>query len=68
MANGLLAQRRVAQLLGLPFVDPTQWFCTDGQCPVFLGNTLVPHTEAHISGNSALITTPLLYDALFAKR
>ena len=61
-------QRSLLQQSNWHFVNPMPWFCVDGQCPLYLGNTIAAAAPFHISREAALITAPLLYDALFVKK
>jgi hypothetical protein len=68
--DNILAMRLQSTLLSLVKVsvtNPTPWFCIEGVCPSFIGN-ISAAGGGHTSRDAALLTTPLLYDASFAKK
>jgi peptidoglycan/LPS O-acetylase OafA/YrhL len=52
-------QRRLlheeAARAGIGTIDPTDWFCLDGTCPVIVGNTMVYRDTSHVSGEYAAL-------------
>ena len=61
-------QRELLSGADINLVDTLPWFCVDGQCPIFLGDTIAAAAPFHISRDVALLTAPLLYDALFGNK
>ncbi|MGH8794244.1 MAG: acyltransferase family protein [Stackebrandtia sp.] len=49
---------------GVHVVDPTQWFCVEGECPVIVENMLVFRDRHHITTDYARLISPLLEDEL----
>ena len=59
-----VAERRavaaMAETAGATVVDPTPWFCADGNCPVIVGNILVYKDTSHVTTPYVSLVTPLL--------
>lgn len=60
------AEFSAAQNYAFTFVDTTEWFCTDDNCPAIVGNILVLRDETHITAPMALYLQPLVDAALSA--
>lgn len=64
MAN---AQRAAVEDLGGIWIDDRAWFCADsGQCPAFVGSTLMKKDKAHITAEYAVLIAPAMREALTA--
>jgi peptidoglycan/LPS O-acetylase OafA/YrhL len=42
------------------FIDPTSWFCADGQCPSVVGNYLVYRDQSHVTASYMKFLVPEL--------
>ncbi len=62
----IAAEYAAAQAHSFTFVDTTEWFCTDDNCPVIVGNILVLRDETHITAPMALYLQPLVDAAIAA--
>ena len=62
-ASVIAAIRRVTTELGVGFIDPTRWLCSDHRCPTVVGDMLAYRDGHHLTSSFALWLTPLL-DAL----
>ncbi len=51
---------RTVKAQGVQVVDPTPWFCVDGNCPSVVGNLLVWRDDDHITTRYATMLAPLL--------
>ncbi|MFD0481203.1 acyltransferase family protein [Kineococcus sp. GCM10028916] len=58
------AVRDAATRAAAVVVDPTPRLCTDGECPVVLGDTLVYRDESHLSATMARLLVPLITEAV----
>ncbi|GAB3464664.1 SGNH hydrolase domain-containing protein [Kineococcus endophyticus] len=47
------AVERAAADLGAAYADSTSWLCSEGSCPVVLGDTLVYRDHSHLSATAA---------------
>ena len=54
------AEFTAAQTYAFTFVDTTDWFCADDNCPAIVGNILVLRDESHITAPMALYLQPLV--------
>jgi hypothetical protein len=45
-------------------IDPTSWFCLDGVCPLFIGDTMAAAIQNHISQEIGIELFDFLYRAL----
>ncbi|MBS43385.1 MAG: hypothetical protein CMH83_09535 [Nocardioides sp.] len=43
------AGRQTARAAGVEVVDPTRWFCADGQCPAVVGQTITMRDNGHMT-------------------
>jgi hypothetical protein len=62
--GNLALERRVASILGMPFVDPTLWFCVDSTCPPIIDQVPAFTDGSHISEEIAPKLIPLLQQRL----
>jgi peptidoglycan/LPS O-acetylase OafA/YrhL len=62
-ATVIAAIRSVTTGLGVGFIDPTRWLCSDHRCPTVVGDMLAYRDGHHLTSSFALWLTPLL-DAL----
>jgi len=53
-----------AHLAGVSVIDPQTWFCTNGRCPVVVGNTVVYRDASHMAESYAAAIAPLLGNSL----
>lgn len=53
-----------AAAAGATLVDTEEWFCSDGQCPIFVGNTPVRTDHIHITSTYGQRLAPLIAEAL----
>lgn len=64
-ADKLAAESRAVENAGNAiFVDATDWFCLDGRCPAFIGDTLVRADSAHLTLTAGRQVAGLLRDAM----
>jgi hypothetical protein len=58
------SERLVAAATGVRAIDPEQWFCIDGVCPTFVGNTPVYGDGQHLTAEYARRIAPDLVTAI----
>ena len=58
------AEERVAEAAGATHIDTRGWFCHQGFCPAFVGNTAVYADGAHLTVEYAEQLGPVLREAL----
>jgi len=46
------------------FVDTTDWFCADGECPAFADGILIRADKLHLTAAASTALAPFLRDAL----
>ncbi len=62
----LAEERRVADLEGVGFIDPTRLVCPSSPCPAVLGNFLVYRDGGHLTATFSAALTDRLYAAVVA--
>ncbi|TKJ96934.1 acyltransferase [Plantibacter flavus] len=60
------ADRAATDATGAKFVDALPWFCYDGRCPIFVGNTPVRTDQIHLTSTYGAVIAPLLRQALLS--
>lgn len=64
-ADKIAAESRAVDEAGNAiFVDATDWFCLDGRCPAFIGDTLVRADSTHLTRSAGRQAAGLLLDAI----
>lgn len=58
------AERALARSLDAIFLDSTQWFCVDGKCPSFVGDTPVKKDRPHATPAYQLKIAPAVEEQL----
>lgn len=59
-ANGIAAETAAVQAGGGQYARLDQYFCSDRNCPVIVGNTLVFRDDNHITAEYAQLLTPVM--------
>ncbi|MGH3447610.1 MAG: acyltransferase family protein, partial [Nocardioidaceae bacterium] len=60
--------QRVAKRAGVPYIDPTPWFCFDDLCPSVIGSFVAYRDSEHISVPYSRHLSDVLGDALLPSR
>ena len=58
------AEQGLAEKLGATFIDSREWFCTDRDCPIFVGSTPVKRDYTHITPAYQVKIGPVVLEAL----
>jgi hypothetical protein len=60
----LAVEREVAAKHDSLFIPTTDWMCTDAQCPVIVGNTLMYRDNSHVTATASVLLSPYIDAAL----
>jgi hypothetical protein len=60
----LAVEREVAAKHDSLFIPTSDWMCTDTQCPVIVGNTLMYRDNSHVTATASLLLSPYIDAAL----
>ena len=63
-AEQMASEQEVAAETGIRAIDPEQWFCIDGLCPVVVGSTPVYFDGHHLTAEYARRIAPEVVTAI----
>jgi hypothetical protein len=62
--NMLAAEQTASEARQVAFVDTTNWFCSLGKCPSFVGTTAIYADSVHLTTNFSTALGPVLVEKL----